>query len=384
MARKPRRGPKGLTLLEGTRASGTWRVRVWVTDPKTGRPREIQRRVRGSEDEATAERLRIKAEAEAGGPAAAAPSVSDYAASLMQRRAPRLRPTSAQTLAGMLARAIEYVGPDVLIDRITAGDVEQAANRMRRDGYAVNTVNQSIRRLCSCVGSWYAERGLASPLQHVQHLRPEKRRSENRLTAQQAAWAVALSKHEKYPRWLHPVVLACLTTGARIGEVLALRWDDIDGEVLHIRRSSANAMPLVLPTKTDEPRRAGLHPMLADALTEWRQHMVAAQVDGVESGWCFPAMFASRRAVDCPLSYRAAARRWATLCDDLGIEDVRLHGLRRTHMDLARLAGVSAVVTRAIVGHASEAETHRYSTVDDGERRAAVAEVVSILTGRRK
>ncbi|MCA9559840.1 MAG: hypothetical protein KC583_14920 [Myxococcales bacterium] len=53
-------------------------------------------------------------------------------------------------------------------------------------------------------------------------------------------------------------------------------------------------------------------------------------------------------------------------------------------MDLARLAGVNAVVMRAVVGHASEAETHRYSTVEDGERRAAAAEVVSILTGRRK
>lgn len=52
-------------------------------------------------------------------------------------------------------------------------------------------------------------------------------------------------------------------------------------------------------------------------------------------------------------------------------------------MDLARLAGVNAVVTRAMVGHEDAAETERYSTVDDAERQAAAAEVVSILTGRR-
>ena len=47
--------------------------------------------------------------------------------------------------------------------------------------------------------------------------------------------------------------------------------------------------------------------------------------------------------------------------------------------DLARRAGVDAVVTRSITGHVTEQMREHYSSVDLDEKRAAIANVVRLV-----
>ena len=53
--------------------------------------------------------------------------------------------------------------------------------------------------------------------------------------------------------------------------------------------------------------------------------------------------------------------------------------MRRTFNDLARRAGVDAVVTRSITGHVTEQMREHYSSVDLDEKRAAIANVVRLV-----
>jgi len=56
-----------------------------------------------------------------------------------------------------------------------------------------------------------------------------------------------------------------------------------------------------------------------------------------------------------------------------------MHGLRRTFNDLARRAGVDAVVTKSITGHVTEQMREHYSSVDLSEKRQAIANVVRLV-----
>ena len=53
--------------------------------------------------------------------------------------------------------------------------------------------------------------------------------------------------------------------------------------------------------------------------------------------------------------------------------------MRRTFNDLARRAGVDAVVTRSITGHVTEQMREHYSSVDLDEKRAAITNVVRLV-----
>jgi len=58
--------------------------------------------------------------------------------------------------------------------------------------------------------------------------------------------------------------------------------------------------------------------------------------------------------------------------------------MRRTWKDVARSAGIEAVVRKAVTGHATDAMEAHYSTPSQGEKREAVEKVVSINTARAK
>ena len=76
-------------------------------------------------------------------------------------------------------------------------------------------------------------------------------------------------------------------TGMRIGEALALKWDDVvDGEI-HLRRSVWRGEEK--GTKTGEPRRLAVFEPVGKALDEQRRWLIATQHHGLPSGLVFPA-----------------------------------------------------------------------------------------------
>ena len=57
-----------------------------------------------------------------------------------------------------------------------------------------------------------------------------------------------------------------------------------------------------------------------------------------------------------------------------------VHGLRRTFVDLARRAGVNAVVARTLTGHVTEQMLAHYSTVELDENRDAVVAILKLVS----
>jgi integrase len=175
----------------------------------------------------------------------------------------------------------------------------------------------------------------------------------------------------------YPAVAFAAFTGARQGEVLAVRWRDVDlaaGEVT-IRRSltdSPRARLMFKLPKNDKPRTICISPQLVAILESHRavqqaekiafdaayrdEDLIFAKPDGTPiAPWLFSSAFRN-------FMKRSAVRR------------IRFHDLRDTHASLLAKAGVPIEVISKRLGHSTIGVTvDRYVTVYR-DRDAAAAE----------
>src|SRR5262249_44283666 len=144
--------------------------------------------------------------------------------------------------------------------------------------------------------------------------------------------------------------------------------------VIRILRKNVQGREGTISRKKRAPREIPLLPELRDALREHRQRMVGKQEEGVESGWVFPSETGELRKGGCLRKCWAGALKAANIG-----EHFTVHGLRRTFNDLARRAGIDAVVIRSMTGHVTEAMREHYSTVGLDEKQSAVANVLQLV-----
>ena len=144
------------------------------------------------------------------------------------------------------------------------------------------------------------------------------------------------------------VIRLLLLTGCRRGEILALRWQDVDGDTLTLADAKTG------------PRRVFLNAP-ARAILE-RQPRSASE-------YVFPSPLDPGR----PLS--SNLRLWYSVRREAGIEDVRLHDLRHTFASHAVLQGVPLPVVSRLLGHKQPSMTLRYAHVSDRETEAAAERI---------
>lgn len=156
---------------------------------------------------------------------------------------------------------------------------------------------------------------------------------------------------------LADVVDLILATGGRIGEILALRWDDVDlaaerptvticGTLVYVKGKGYFRQEW---TKSDAGYRTLVLPRFAVEMLRARKDIAAAKAQG--------AVFASRRGTW--LSPHNVRRQWRGARADTGLEWVTPHTLRKTVATvIARVADAKSAAAQ--LGHASEVVTSTY------------------------
>lgn len=184
-----------------------------------------------------------------------------------------------------------------------------------------------------------------------------------------------------------PFYRLALSTGLRLGELLALRWAEVklDDAALHVtatlQQRTSKAAPAFTEPKTGKSRRQVL--LTAPAVDSLRRHR-ARQVEErlkLGSAWedhdlVFP------NSVGSPQEASIVRRSFQALLARAGLPDIRVHDLRHTAATLLLGRGVHPKMVSEMLGHASIAITlDLYSHVTPTMHREAATVMESVLGG---
>ena len=152
-----------------------------------------------------------------------------------------------------------------------------------------------------------------------------------------------------------PMVITSLNTGLRRGELLSLRWENVD---------FAKALITVqgTTTKNRKTRHVPMNQEVLHVLQSW--HNVSPNTDGL----VFPSANGCKR--DNTKSF------WTKLLNDAGIEKFRWHDMRHHFASRLVMAGVDLNTVRELLGHADLKMTLRYAHLAPEHKAAAVAKLV--------
>jgi integrase len=152
-----------------------------------------------------------------------------------------------------------------------------------------------------------------------------------------------------------------LATGLRRGEVLGLRWDDIDLDARRLRVTQTLVVgdggePTLSEPKTAAGRRTvAFHAGLVPALRAHRSRQNEERLL-VGSAWSSPDLVFTT-AVGTPIHPRNLVREFKTASRSAGLPEIRLHDLRHTAATLALTAGAHPKQVQEMLGHARVAIT---------------------------
>lgn len=162
-------------------------------------------------------------------------------------------------------------------------------------------------------------------------------------------------KHAKSSRYYHAFLLA-LTTGMRQGEILGLRWKDIDEEnqtISIVQTLSHKGQELSVGAKTESSNRhisidsQTLMQILKVKPKQKEEMMLNRPVYNDSND------LVVRTSTGAPLSPRNLLRTFYSIIKKAGVKNIRFHDLRHTHASLLLKQGVNPKIVSERLGHAN-------------------------------
>lgn len=164
----------------------------------------------------------------------------------------------------------------------------------------------------------------------------------------------------------HRALCFLCATGLRPSEVLGLKWSDIDGELIHIRRG-VNSAGVITEGKNENARRTiSMNAILGKLLDEQREATKA-----LRSEWIFCSHIGSIG------SESTMRHHLEQLCSERGF-NVSPYSLRHTFISMVKNEMPEQMI-KSIVGHSASMDTFGvYGHVIDGELKQAalISEIV--------
>lgn len=234
------------------------------------------------------------------------------------------------------------------LEDVSRSDVAGLHHALRATPTTANRVAALLSKMFNLAERWGLRPDGSNPCRHLERYREKVRRRF--LTREETAkLGEALDQIERdgsEAREVAAAIRLLLLTGARVGEILSLRWEHVDTETRCLR----------LPDSKTGAKEISLGRAAFELLMD---------LERSESGYVIPG-----RDGDAPLVNLNKA--WRRIRSRAGLHDVRLHDLRRTAASAAASIGLSLETVGQLLGHTQVATTKRYAFLfDDAKREAA-------------
>jgi integrase len=260
-----------------------------------------------------------------------------------------------------LAREKFTRGKDELNDD---GTVKVPANEFQRSGA---TINRYLATLSHMLNIAKKEWRLIdrNPVSDISKKKESRGRTRFLSEAERDKLLEACAKSD-WPL-LHPLVMLAITSGARRGELINLKWDDID---LRVRETTVDArtgekLPglgraILRDTKNGESRSL---PLVGKALEVLRELKLKGSA---KSEYVFP------NPSGHPGPFENFDHRWDEALTAAGIEGFRFHDLRHTCASYLAANGASLLEIADVLGHKTLAMVRRYSHLTQSHKVSVI------------
>lgn len=366
------------------RGDNKYLVRVYRGTGADGTRRYSAKTVRGTISQAKQERTRMLRDIDRG--AFVEPSkrtLQEYLNEWLDGKTD----ISARTLLDYRDRLTRYIYPAlgrIRLDQVTTEKIQALYGSLQRDRslsprsiqYTHTALRQALRKAVAL--------GLLvkNPTDHV--TLPRKVRREMRaLTPQQAAVCLETAKKDS----LHALWSVLLHAGLRPNEALALKWSDLDGNLLRIQRARVEVKRGTFVSsepKTPKSRRTvSLPDETVAALQAHKQRQAKTILKAGKKYDRQDYIFTTRTGT--PLDRPFIYRRWRKLLKAAELPAVRLYDARHTHASLLLAAQVNPKIVSERLGHSSIVLTmDTYSHVMPELDAQATDAVQALLTKARQ
>jgi len=227
---------------------------------------------------------------------------------------------------------------DVELGQITRSMVEKFRDSRRKAGNSESTVNRYLALLKKmfnfAIEEGYLEQ---NPMRGIR-LHSERDTIKDRILTEAEESRLLSESSDR----LRPVVKTALHSGMRLGEILGLRWANVNFSKRKIK---------VEKTKSRKARFIPVNSTLFDELTRLEK-------EAGRDGGVFP--------------FKSVRTAFENACRRAGVKKLTFHDLRRTFGTRLLEKGVDIVTIQKLYGHSSVLVTQRYLHPDDEVSREAV------------
>lgn len=283
-----------------------------------------------------------------------------------------VRPTTAIRYEGLIRRHLIPRLGRIPLARLSAQDLGRCYAGMIGEGLAPRTAGHAHRVLGRALRDAEAS-GLV--VRNVARLTRAPRVPYQEMHALSIDEAHRLIEAAHGDR-LEALVVLALSTGAREGELLALRWSDVDLDagVVRIQRTllrTPTGLTFAEPKTASSRRSIPIGRATVAALRAHRQRQATERLTDL----------AFANTLGGPVNAGEMLRAFYALLTRAGLPRVRFHDLRHTAATLMLGAGVHAKIVAERLGHSTPMLTLTvYSHVTPTMQRAAADELDAVLS----
>ena len=245
---------------------------------------------------------------------------------------PKLRKTTQQHYENLIYHHLIPSVGDIPLDQLTLGDLQQFFKRMKDCGRLTHTeqrgagLSDRTVRSCHAVCQMALDKAVEERLIYrnpaVGCKLPSLKSKEMKVLTQQEIQRFLIQAKAE---GMYELFLLELTTGMRRGELLALRWDDLDVTTGKLRIDK-QVYPVGGKLVISEPKTKAavrtiiLPPAMVEVLAEYQKRIFS------------DLMFPSRLKPEQPIDPGYVRKRLQVILDQAGCKRVRFHDLRHPYV----------------------------------------------------